>query len=509
MTARVLVIGLDAAEATLIDRLAGAGELPAFASLGASSPLANSMRTLPGAIWPELTTGRSSGRLPLYHHPWQLHTGEDVARRVAPEEIDPELFFWVTAVRAGRKVACIDLPQTVLAPRFNGVQIIEWATHDRLFAPASDPPSLLDELVRRYRQHPVQSCDDVYFPGAGKEPDYERLLADLVRSVADKAALVVELLGSEAWDLVACAFSEAHCVGHMFWHLFDPTFPLHPEHVPERLRRAIPAVYRALDDAVAAIRRAAGTDTWTLVVASHGMGPYVGGYQLLPAVLERLGCGRSGTLVSRARARVGPRARTALRRLVPTSARRHLNAAAASTRSRLGSGVLATAFENNRCGAVRLNLVGREPHGRVHPGDEARALLEAIRAELLALRDPVSKEPIVAATVTADEAFGAGHHPDVPDLMVDFRTDLGPLEACVGPRAGRIEVPLWDRRALGPLGPRGRTGDHTTVSRLWLEPPHGVARPELHHASVLDVAPTVLALLGVSTPAGLDGRSLA
>ena len=68
MPARILAIGLDAAEATLIERWAEEGWLPAVARLGAdgtSWDLANSLETLPGAIWPEITSGRSCGQVPL------------------------------------------------------------------------------------------------------------------------------------------------------------------------------------------------------------------------------------------------------------------------------------------------------------------------------------------------------------------------------------------------------------------------------------------------------------
>jgi predicted AlkP superfamily phosphohydrolase/phosphomutase len=79
MSARVLVIGLDAAEATLIEQWASEGLLPTFAQLIARSKrfvLGNSLETLPGAIWPELSTGISCGRIPHYFHPRQLHSGE-------------------------------------------------------------------------------------------------------------------------------------------------------------------------------------------------------------------------------------------------------------------------------------------------------------------------------------------------------------------------------------------------------------------------------------------------
>src|SRR5690242_1834804 len=115
MATRVLFVGLDAAESTLIERWAAAGELPTFARLAAARAplaLANSLETLPGAIWPELTTGRSGGKDGIFYHPRQLPAGEARFRAIRPEEVDGRTFFTV-AGEAGLRVAAVDLPQTV------------------------------------------------------------------------------------------------------------------------------------------------------------------------------------------------------------------------------------------------------------------------------------------------------------------------------------------------------------------------------------------------------------
>lgn len=128
MPARVLFIGLDAAEATLLERWADEGLLPAFARLrqeGVQARLGNSLETLPGAIWPELVSGRSCGRTALYFHPRQLHTGEAGLRRVEPEEVDTSQYWWVTAGEAGRRVAALQQVQTVPHPGLNGIQLFE------------------------------------------------------------------------------------------------------------------------------------------------------------------------------------------------------------------------------------------------------------------------------------------------------------------------------------------------------------------------------------------------
>ena len=162
----------------------------------------------------------------------------------------------------------------------------------------------------------------------------------------------------------------------------------------------------------------------------------------------------------------------------------------------------AAPLPNNRVGAIRLNLKGREPYGCVPPGRDADALIRELRTELLALEHPERVEPIVERVVTAREAFGDDHHPDVPDLMVVFRRDLGRLDACRSARVGLVRAPVRNARI-------NRTGDHTGESRLWMIGPSVVAGGVSHQANVLDIAPTVLDLLGVPPVEGIEGRSLA
>ena len=86
--------------------------------------------------------------------------------------------------------------------------------------------------------------------------------------------------------------------------------------------------------------------------------------------------------------------------------------------------------------------------------------------------------------------------------MVVFRTDLGRIESCRSSRVGVLSAP-----ANTPDLPR--TGDHTVESRLWAIGPDIPPGGELPAgANVLDIAPTVLALLDVPVPDSLDGRPL-
>jgi predicted AlkP superfamily phosphohydrolase/phosphomutase len=78
-----------------------------------------------------------------------------------------------------------------------------------------------------------------------------------------------------------------------------------------------------------------------------------------------------------------------------------------------------------------LNLAGREAHGIVHPGPEARHLLDEIRAALLAWRDPADGNPIVESVTEPNPAPSlANRAPDLiigyaPGYRASWRTALG------------------------------------------------------------------------------------
>jgi predicted AlkP superfamily phosphohydrolase/phosphomutase len=512
MTAKLLVIGIDAGEACLLEQWAADGSLPNFArieSVGRKFRLRNPMRTLPGTIWPEITSGESAGKLPLYFHPRQLHTGEARRRPIAPDELNTEHFYWTVAARSGCKVAVIDQVQTVLAPSFNGIQVVEWGLHDPTYGFATDPPSLANEIRSRYGVHPghaTRSCD----AHDGTRDGYEQLLHRLLKGIAKKSELLVDLFARESWDLFTCTFGEAHCAGHQLWHFHDPASPSHDPDAPAHLKSGLRSVYERIDSGVGALLGTTSPDTTVLIFTSHGMGPYIGGPQMLPEVLARLGLTSGGDsafarCMRRAKAKalhMPKQMHPLLRPVLEVWPLKRIQEATGSLLDPLESPhTRAVSLINNRCGAIRLNLKGREPFGAVEPGAEAVRLVEMVRRELRALKDPRTDQPIVDEVVTAAEVFGSDHHEDVPDIMVVFRTDLGPLEQCVSDSVGLVRV------AINYPG-YPRTGDHTVESRLWVLGPGvrpGVCRDQ---GDVLDIAPTVLSLLNVPLPAWFEGRPL-
>ena len=393
------------------------------------------------------------------------------------------------------------------APDFNGLQLFEWGTHDRNFAISSEPSSLLEDIRKKYGDHPINTCDSHGETHEG----YAKLLSDLKRGASTKTRIYLDYLQREPWDLFNVCYTESHCTGHQFWHFLDPSHPKHDPNAPDDLKNAMRDVYAEIDKGVGALMEAAGPDAKIVLVASHGMALYSGGPNLLNEVLARLGLTSEGEDTAQGRFwRNLQFSSNPMIRTLRETLKQHIGKRVIQT-IQAGSGGLHEPFSrpetraadlhNNRCGAIRLNLKDREPFGQVARGNEEAALTELIREALLELEHPATREPIVQHVYTAREAFGPDHHPDVPDIIVVFRDDLGVLDACWSERLGLIKRTVYQHWLP-------RTGDHTPHSTMWVVngPFPGGAR--FDGGDVLDVGPTVLEMLDLTPPDGIDGRSL-
>jgi len=497
-----MVIGFDAAEATLVEPWARAGTLSTFRRLTEQGTLlrpGNNVDTLPASVWPEIATGRMGGKIGWYWNRYQLHSGESDLRATTAEDVDLTAV-WDIASAAGRRCAVLDVPHAAPSPDLNGIQLREWGNHDTAFDLGTEPPGFLDDVLKRFRPYPGPRGDECEEHETAA--DYERLLDGIEQGVERKRELFRTYLEEEDWDLFFACFSESHCVSHQYWHYFDETSAWHEPDAPERFRQAIPKVYGRLDAALGELVEAAGPDATTLVVLSHGMGQSIGGPQVLAEVIVRLGYGSGHGVTSTVRGRVPPGVKRALKFVLRGAARRRLQRVAGSLPRPLESSqTRAIVVHNGRCGAIRLNVKGREPFGAIEPGAEYDAACAELIEEISRLENAETGAPAVREVVRTDSVYGPERHANIPDLVVRFDGSSGPIHAVRSERVGTVSTPIEEHS-------HQRSGDHTPHSRIWIRGPGvpaGDARDEGH---VLDIAPTVLALLGVSVPAGLDGRPL-
>ncbi len=515
-SARLLVIGIDAASPDLLDAWTADGTLPNLASL-AQRGLVARMRGIEGffvgSTWASMYTGTNPARHGL-HYQMQLVPGsyrlEDRAAGAFVER-DP---FWRVLSRAGKRVAVLDVPLSRIECELNGVQVVEWGGHDAFFGYSTLPPGLASDIEARFGTHPAGVSCDAERRGA---EDYRRFISSLERGVARKGAWSAELLARGGWDLFMEVFTESHCVGHQCWHLHDSAHPAHDATVAAITGDPLRTVYRAIDREIGTLVEAAG-DAQVIVFAAHGMASRYGAQFLLRDVLCALGvaapiprsfrgrvrdaAGRAWrAMPERVRALAGP----LRRRVLPDSAAHLPPSGIGVDPHRSFCFPLANGLAVS---GIRLNLEGREPRGLLAPGERADRFVEQLERDLLAIVDGVSDAPLVKRVVRTRELYDGEHLNALPDVLVEWNEAVANGSTALGDGAGaRVSAGSARIGTIVGANDYGRSGEHRPGGWLVAAGP-GVEHGTLAHPpSLLDLAPTIARILGVELP-GADGAPI-
>jgi predicted AlkP superfamily phosphohydrolase/phosphomutase len=513
---KLLVLGIDAASPALIDAWMADGTLPNLAAL-AKRGLVGRTRGIDGffvgSTWPSLYTGTNPAQHG-FHYQVQLASGsyhlEDRALGAFVER-DP---FWRVLSRAGKRVAVLDVPLAKVEPEINGVHVVEWGGHDSFFGYSTTPPELAADIESRFGRHPVgPSCD-----AEGRvASDYLEFKALLEGGVRRRAWWTRELLDRGGWDLFMTVFTESHCVGHQCWHLHDVEHPAHDPAVAAITGNPLRSVYRAIDDAIGTLVEGAG-DAPIIVFSAHGMSTRYGTYFLLRDLLYALGVSAPPRVPFRYRLREMV---AKVWRVLPDSARSRLSPlrdrVTAGDDARTSAPAIGVDVERSRCfplanglavGGIRLNLAGREPRGIVAPGEDADRFCAQLEADLLAIVDELTGEPLVRRVIRTRDLYAGERLDALPDLLVEWNDAVARGSATLGHgAASRVRARSPKIGTIEGVNEYGRSGEHRAGGWFVAAGP-GVSAGRLNREpSLLDLAPTFSRILGVDLP-GAAGKPI-
>lgn len=508
MTARLLILGIDAANPELVERWAADGRLPHLARLiheGLSGRVAGLRGFYVGSTWPSFYTGLGPGHHG-HHSLLQLRPGGYEYRAMAAAGVVQNEPFWAHLGRHGRRVAILDVPLTPLCPQLNGVQTVEWGAHDALYGFRAQPLALQTEISRRFGSHPLgPDCD----AERRTAEDYRGFLRRLTKGAAVKAELTLHVLGLEPWDFAMQVFTEGHCAGHQCWHLHDRTHPAHDAGIAAALGDPLQHVYAAIDAAIGRILADARPRA-VLVLSAHGMSWWFGAQFLLREILFRLGVTArpAETPVSTAAAmaaRLGSAApgwlRSVLRPLRNALAGRAEASAIPGLGVNAADSLCFPVYNGLAVGGIRLNLAGREPQGRLAAGRQADEFCAQLAADLLGIADAASGRPLIRAVHRTRDLYSGPRLDDLPDLLVEWDdgTAIGSARLAGG-NAATVRATSPKIGLIEGTNRYARTGEHRPEG-FFVAHGAGIGQGRLNRpVSVLDFAPTVCARLGVPLP---------
>jgi predicted AlkP superfamily phosphohydrolase/phosphomutase len=454
---RVMIVGLDCAEPSLVferwpDRLP---VLSGLAERGVSGKLTSVVPPITVPAWSCMMASRTPGDLGVYgfrNRSDHSYDGAFIATSTAIHA--PRL--WDLVGRAGGESVVLGVPGTFPPQPLRGAMVSCFLTPG-LDSRYTYPPALRDEIR--------DLVGDYVFDVTGfRTDDKEPLLAGIYAMTDKRFRLAEHLAETRPWQLFAMVEMGTDRIHHGFWKFMDAE---HRKYEPGNpFENAIRDYYVHLDGLIGSLLRHADDETLVLVVSDHGAKRLDGGIR----INEWL---RGEGLLA-----------TAETNGVTTP--REAGIDWSQTTAWGDGGYYARVF---------LNVEGREPEGTV-PAPDYERVRDDLAARIAAIPDEHGR-PLATRVYKPEELYDEVEGV-APDLIVIF----GDL--------------LW--RSVGTIG--GDEGIHTfendtgpddanhAQDGLWIAAGAGVAARGTLDAQLLDVAPTVLELLGLTIPEEMRGRSL-
>lgn len=415
---RVLAIGLDAAESTLIRRLVDAGDMPAVKVLldrGSWSRVTSPSMYSSGCVWPNFSMGCQA----CDHGQYSIWNWDPARMGLAYTDESRLTPFWKSLADGGTSVGVLDVPFAPFLGLGSGFEIHEWGAHTRVDGRVSVAPPAVEQMVsKEFPPHPFAD------PLAGVPTEaehYAPFLDECIAGVRARGDLAARLITQRQPDLTLVVFEEPHHAGHFLWHTVEAELPMYSDMpVETRPERTLIDLYRELDRQVGRLGAAAGPDTTVVVFALHGMAPSRGLPDVVDPVLARLGLttlqqggGKRSTLTAVKDAMPTP-VRDLYRRLVPQARRAQWG------RARLlpaydWSRTRAFSLPIEQYGLVRINLAGREAQGIVAPEDYVTTC-DSIEAALRELTTVDGRKVVQDVLRPPRGKHAAG----LPDLVVHW-----------------------------------------------------------------------------------------
>lgn len=505
----LLVVGLDGATLDLIRPWAKEGYLPNLARLidsGVSGELESTLPPVTSPAWPSFVTGKNPGRHGVFDF---IRPSAGAFDMVNASQIDGRMI-WEYLSDAGFSVGVLNVPITYPPRRVNGYLVPGLLSPDE--GKTTWPPDFLKPYEAKlgpYRLTPRVS----YKPG-----NEDAFIADLISLIETQTRYALRLARDHPTDFLMVHFLATDIAQHALWKHQDATHPLHQPELATRYGTAIRDVYARLDAAVGQLMELLPGCT-VIVMSDHGFGPLHRIVNLNNLFIER------GLMAFKQTAWVQARAWAFKRGLTPAAVwklveRIGLQNVATRVSKKARNEIVGRflgfedvdwsrtlAYSMGHVGQVYLNLKGREPHGIVEPGDYL-AVRDQVTAVLRELRDPATGQPLVERIIPREQAGsplltspplvggreGGRQGPDLHVVMDGYRTIAFPLFAADG-KVITLQI-------------RGDSGCHRRHGVFVASGPDVQRRQLIEGARIVDLAPTILHLMGVPVPDDMDGRVL-
>jgi predicted AlkP superfamily phosphohydrolase/phosphomutase len=340
------------------------------------------------------------------------------------------------------------------------------------FFPISEPPEYAADLAHRIGLYYTTGMVEDH-TGLNNERISEEAYLDQCAIVwHEREAMMLHELESFEGGLFYCLFDTPDRVQHMFWRFREPDHPANRGATTDgEFAQVVDDCYRRCDAVVGKALQFSDGETLVIALSDHGFNSFRRGVHLNTWLFD------NGFLSLRDGARPGGDAGEMLRQVDWGKTRAYALGLA----------------------GIYLNVKNREEQGIV-PAEEAGAIKAALAGGLTGLTDPARQGALaIRRVLPREEVYHGPYLPEAPDLLVDFAEGyrISWSSALGGIAEGHFEdnIKKW-------------SGDHIidpdrVPGVLFMNRPF-----RSDSARLWDLAPTILAALGVPKGPAMEGESL-
>ena len=455
-TQRVLVIGLDCATPQFVfgpqrfdlPNLQGLVENGCWGLLRSCDP------PITAPAWAVMMSGRDPGALGCYgfrnrkdHSYDGMVTANSAAIRVRRA--------WDIASRCGKKVVVLGVPQTYPVTPVNGWMVADFLAPDTN-ADYTYPKALKAEIEASVGGYIIDVKDF-------RTEKKDWLLEQVHAFMHNRFDVARHLMTTKPWDFFMMVEMGVDRLHHGFWKFCDP---MHPKYEPGNpYENAIRDYYIAMDRRIGELLALVGPETAVMVISDHGAKAMLGGVCI------------NQWLINEGYLRVAD----------PLGIRKRIEDCSidwSQTRAWASGGYY---------GRVFLNVAGREPQGIVRP-DEYEALRKEMMERIEAMPGPGGK-PLGNKAVRPEDLYKTVNG-IAPDLIVYF----GDLSWRSVGGVGFDSIYTFEN----DTGPDDANHDFHGI--FIMDDRTERSGVEMKDLKIVDVAPTILDLLGVDVPEDMQGK---
>jgi len=509
---KVLVIGLDGATFDLIKPWIEEGKLPnlnRIISSGSHGKLESTPFPNSAPAWVSCMTGVNPGKHGIFgfgvrlnnQYELQLANSSYIHTKTLPEILS----------EYNKKSIVINVPISYPPQKINGIVVTGMETPGKN-SQFTHPPEFKQELEKIVPEYIIEVPHYHYLSYGmyGKQ----KLVEAYLYAIQQREKLVLEMMKEKEWDFFMVVFSSLDRTQHYFWGDMDENHPLFNKKTPDILKEAVFKIYKRLDDSVGKMIDALPEENNfnIFIVSDHGFGSqyelfYINRWLKQKGFLTLKEENQSFLKMEINNIRSLIQKSSYYRFLVDAIMKilfkyfpKDLTDPGIWRQKRVKGFSPAELIDWNKTKAfaeeygIRINLKGREPNGIVEPGDEYNELVETLCNSLANEKHKQTGAHAYYKVLRREKVYKGPMLERAPDIIT-FR------------KIGNNHLAVSGDKVWGFSS--NTSGSHHKDGIMIVWGSGVVSDNPVNNAIIYDIAPSVLACLGIPIPEDMDGQILA